>query len=133
MDGSLFAFAAEVRDAARVQCCPGCLFGIGLSQYEKMSTSRLGEEAGTHRVDGGVRSAVVSRLTTLPIDRTIVAHGRFLVYRVERLRCAIACGNGVLHSCTAEWARRSRDVLLAARVRKVRAPEGGMPANGRAE
>ena len=58
---------------------------------------------------------------------------RFLVYRVERLRCAIACGNGVLHSCTAEWARRSRDVLLAARVRKVRAPEGGMPANGRAE
>lgn len=58
---------------------------------------------------------------------------RFLVYRVERLRCAIACGNGVLHSCTAEWARRSRDVLLAVRVRKVRAPEGGMPANGRAE
>ena len=98
-----------------------------------MPTSRLGEEAGTHRVDGGVRSAVVSRLTTLPIDGTIVAHERFLVYRVERLRCAIACGNGVLHSCTAEWARRSRDVLLAARVRKVRAPEGGMPANGRAE
>ncbi len=29
---------------------------------------RLGEEAGTHRVDGGVRSAVASRLTTLPID-----------------------------------------------------------------
>lgn len=51
----------------------------------------------------------------------------------ERLCCAVACGNGVLHSCTAEWARRSRDVLLAARVRKVRAPEGGMPANGRAE
>lgn len=43
---------------------------------------------------------------------------RFLVYRVERLRCAIACGNGVLHSCIAEWARRSRDVLLAVRVRK---------------
>lgn len=51
----------------------------------------------------------------------------------ERLRCAIACAGGVLHSFTAEWARRSRDVLLAARVRKVRAPEGGMPANGRAE
>lgn len=51
----------------------------------------------------------------------------------ERLCCAVACGNGVLHSCTAEWARRSRDVLLAVRVRKVRAPEGGMPANGRAE
>ena len=48
-------------------------------------------------------------------------------------QAAIACGNGVLHSYTAEWARRSRDVLLAARVRKVRAPEGGMPANGRAE
>ena len=99
----------------------------------KKPTSRLGEEAGTHRVDGGVRSAVASRLTTLPIDDPIVLHGRFLVYRVERLCCAIACGNGVLHSCTAEWARRSRDVLLAARVRKVRAPEGGMPANGRAE
>ena len=41
----------------------------------KKPTSRLGEEAGTHRVDGGVRSAVASRLTTLPIDRTIVAHG----------------------------------------------------------
>lgn len=57
----------------------------------------------------------------------------FLVYRVERLCCAAAYADGVLHSCTAEWARRSRDVLLAARVRKVRAPEGGMPANGRAE
>lgn len=133
MDGSLFAFAAEARDAARAQCCPSCLFAIGLSVHEKMPTSRLGEEAGTHRVDGGVRSAVASRLTTLPIDATIVTHGRFLVYRVERLRCAIACGSGVLHSCTAEWARRSRDVLLAVRVRKVRAPEGGMPANGRAE
>ena len=133
MDGSLFVFAADVRDTTRAQCCPGCLQAIGLSVHEKMPTSRLGEEAGTHRVDGGVRSAVVSRLTTLPIDGTIVAHGRFLVYRVERLRCAIACGNGVLHSCTAEWARRLRDVLLAARVRKVRAPEGGMPANGRAE
>lgn len=32
-----------------------------------------------------------------------------------------------------DFAGRSRDVLLAARVRKVRAPEGGMPANGRAE
>lgn len=98
-----------------------------------MPTSRLGEEAGTHRVDGGVRSAVASRLTTLPIDATIVTHGRFLVYRVERLCCVVMLGGGVLHSFTAEWARRSRDVLLAARVRKVRAPEGGMPANGRAE
>ena len=133
MDGSLFAFADEVRDASRVQCCPVCLLAIGLSVHEKMPTSSLGEEAGTHRVDGGVRSAVASRLTTLPIDDPIVLHGRFLVYRVERLCCAIACGNGVLHSCTAEWARRSRDVLLAVRVRKVRAPEGGMPANGRAE
>jgi len=40
-----------------------------------MPTSRLGEEAGTHRVDGGVRSAVVSRPTTLPIDDYIVLHG----------------------------------------------------------
>ena len=133
MDGSLFAFAAEVRDVVRAQCCPGCPQAIRFSVHEKMPTSRLGEEAGTHRVDGGVRSAVVSRLATLPIDATIVTHGRFLVYRVERLRCVAACGGGVLHSCTAEWARRSRDVLLAARVRKVRAPEGGMPANGRAE
>ena len=128
MDGSLFCFASEA-----AVCCQGHPFAIALSRYEKTPTSRLGEEAGTHRVDGGARSAVVSRLTTLPIDATIVTHGRFLVYRVERLCCAIACGGGVLHSSTAEWARRSRDVLLAARVRKVRAPEGGMPANGRAE
>ena len=99
----------------------------------KKPTSRLGEEAVTHRVDGGVRSAVASRLTTLPIDGTIVTHGRFLVYRVERACCVASCVGGVLHSCTAEWARRLRDVLLAVRVRKVRAPEGGMPANGRAE
>ena len=111
-------------------------FAIALSWHEKTPTSRLGEEAGTHRVDGGVRSAVASRLTTLPIDGTIVLHDEvlgFSVYRVERLRCVAARGGGVLHSCTAEWARRSRDVLLAVRVRKVRAPEGGMPANGRAE
>ena len=75
MDGSLFAFAAEVRDAARAQCCPVSLLAIGLSVHEKMPTSRLGEEAGTHRVDGGVRSAVASRLTTLPIDNLIVLHG----------------------------------------------------------
>lgn len=75
MDGSLFAFAAEARDAIRAQCCPGCLFAIGLSVHEKMPTSRLGEEVGTHRVDGGVRSAVASRLTTLPIDNPIVLHG----------------------------------------------------------
>lgn len=133
MDGSLFVFAVEMLDAPCVLCCLDFWFAIALSRHEKMPTSRLGEEAGTHRVDGGVRSAVASRLTTLPIDPTIVAHGRFLVYRVERACCAIACGDGVLHFCTAEWARRSRDVLLAARVRKVRAPEGGMPANGRAE
>ena len=54
---------------------PGCPQAIGLSVHEKMPTSRLGEEAGTHRVDGEVRSAVASRLTTLPIDRTIVTHG----------------------------------------------------------
>ena len=111
-------------------------FAIELSRHEKTPTSRLGEEAGTHRVDGGVRSAVVSRLATLPIDATIVLHDEvlgFSVYRVERLRCVAARGGGVLHFCTAEWARRLRDVLLAVRVRKVRAPEGGMPANGRAE
>lgn len=128
MGGSLFCFASEIAG-----CWLSRPFAIKLSRHEKTPTSRLGEEAGTHRVDGGVRSAVASRLTTLPIDGTIVAHGRFLVYRVKRLCCAIACGGSVLHSCTAEWARRSRDVLLAARVRKVRAPEGGMPANGRAE
>ena len=128
MDGSLFCFPLDT-----AVCRQRSSFAIGLSRYEKMPTSRLGEEAGTHRVDGGVRSAVASRLTTLPIDGTIVTHGRFLVYRVERTCRAIACGDGVLNSCTAEWARRSRDVLLAARVRKVRAPEGGMPANGRAE
>lgn len=74
MDGSLFAFVAEVRDAARVQCRLGCSRAIGLLVHEKMPTSRLGEEAGAHRVDGGVRSAVASRLTTLPIDDTIVLH-----------------------------------------------------------
>lgn len=129
MGGSLFCFGAE----SAADCRLSRPFAIELSRHEKTPTSRLGEEAGTHRVDGGVRSAVASRLTTLPIDGTIVAHGWFLVYRVERLCCAIACGGSVLHSCTAEWARRSRDVLLAVRVRKVRAPEGGMPANGRAE
>ena len=129
MDGSLFCFGAE----SAADCRLGRPLAIELSRHEKMPTSRLGEEAGTHRVDGGVRSAVASRLTTLPIDAIIVTHGRFLVYRVERLCCAIACSGGVLHSFTAEWARRSRDVLLEVRVRKVRAPEGGMPANGRAE
>lgn len=78
MDGSLFAFGGEMHDADRAQFCPGCLFGIGLSVHEKMPTSRLGEEAGTHRVDGGVRSAVASRLTTLPIDKPIVLHGMVL-------------------------------------------------------
>ena len=128
MGGSFFCFAIETAD-----CRQRFSFAIALSRHEKMPTSRLGEEAGTHRVDGGVRSAVASRLTTLPIDATIVTHERFLVYRVERACCVVSRADGVLHSCTAEWARRSRDVLLAARVRKVRAPEGGMPANGRAE
>lgn len=128
MGGSLFCFAIETAD-----CRQRFSFAIALSRHEKIPTSRLGEEAGTHRVDGGVRSAVASRLTTLPIDATIVTHERFLVYRVERLCRVGMLGGGVLHSFTAEWARRSRDVLLAARVRKVRAPEGGMPANGRAE
>lgn len=75
MDGSLFVFGAEMHDAARAQCCLDCPQAIGLLVHEKTPTSRLGEEAGTHRVDGGVRSAVASRLTTLPIDRIIVAHG----------------------------------------------------------
>ena len=78
MDGSLFCFAIEIAD-----CRQRSSFAIALSRYEKMPTSRLGEEAGTHRVDGGVRSAVASRLTTLPIDGTIVAHGWFLVYRAS--------------------------------------------------
>lgn len=69
MDGSLFAFVAEVRDAARA------VYGLlGCRCMKKMPTSRLGEEAGAHRVDGGVRSAVASRLTTLPIDNPIVLH-----------------------------------------------------------
>lgn len=78
MDGSLFAFAAEVRDVVRAQCCPSCPQAIRFSVHEKMPTSRLGEEAGTHRVDGGVRSAVASRLTTLPIDDSIVLHSAVL-------------------------------------------------------
>lgn len=83
MDGSLFAFGAEMRNVVRARYCPCCSQAIWLSVHEKMPTSRLGEEAGTHRVDGGVRSAVASRLTTLPIDGTIVAHGWFLVYRAS--------------------------------------------------
>lgn len=78
MDGSLFAFAAEVRDVFRAVHRL-----LGFRCMKKMPTSRLGEEAGTHRVDGGVRSAVASRLTTLPIDVIIVAHGWFLVYRAS--------------------------------------------------
>ena len=70
MDGSLFAFAADARDATRAVHRL-----LGLSVHEKMPTSRLGEEARTHRVDGGVRSAVASRLATLPIDEPIVLHG----------------------------------------------------------
>lgn len=79
MGGSLFCFGAELA----ADCHPIRPFTIELSRYEKTPTSRLGEEAGTHRVDGGVRSAVASRLTTLPIDGTIVAHGWFLVYRAS--------------------------------------------------
>ena len=69
MDGSLFAFGTEMRNAA------GLSTGYWIVGAKKKPTSRLGEEAGTHRVDGGVRSAVASRLTTLPIDRIIVTHG----------------------------------------------------------
>lgn len=133
MDGSLFAFGAEARDATRAQCCLGCLFAIGLSVHEK--NADIPPRGGGGNTPSRRRGVERGRVST-----DDVAHRqdhcnawRFLVYRVERLRCAIACGNGVLHSITAEWARRSRDVLLAARVRKVRAPEGGMPANGRAE
>ena len=79
MGGSLFCVDAELA----ADCRSIRRFAIELSRYEKTPTSRLGEEAGTHRVDGGVRSAVVSRLTTLPIDGTIVAHGWFLVYRAS--------------------------------------------------
>lgn len=78
MDGSLFAFGAEMHDAAHAI---HRLFGCRC--MKKMPTSRLEEEAGAHRVDGGVRSAVASRLTTLPIDGTIVAHGWFLIYRAS--------------------------------------------------
>lgn len=74
----------------------GLSVAIGLSVHEKMPTSRLGEEAGTHRVDGGVRSAVASRLTTLPIDVLIVLHGvvlglscrAFVLCHCLRRRCA---------------------------------------------
>lgn len=34
MDGSLFAFAGEVRNATRAQRCPGCSQAIGLSVHE---------------------------------------------------------------------------------------------------
>lgn len=70
MDGSLFAFGGEMHDTAGAVC-----FELDCRRMKKMPTSRLGEETGTHRVDGGVRSAVVSRLTTLPIDDPIVLHG----------------------------------------------------------
>ena len=91
MDGSLFCFASEM-----VDCGLSRPLAIALSRYEKMPTSRLGEEAGTHRVDGGVRSAVASRLTTLPIDATIVLHDEVLglscrtlsLCRRARRRCA---------------------------------------------
>ena len=79
MGGSLFCFGAE----SAADCRLGRPLAIELSRHEKTPTSRLGEAARTHRVDGGVRSAVASRLTTLPIDGTIVAHGWFLVYRAS--------------------------------------------------
>ena len=133
MDGSLFAFAAEVHDAARAQCCPGCPQAIGLSVHEK--NADIPPRGGGGNTPSRRRGVERGRVSTDDVAhrQDHCSAWRFLVYRVERLRCAIACGNGVLHSCTAEWARRSRDVLLAVRVRKVRAPEGGMPANGRAE
>lgn len=127
MDGSLFAFAAEVRNAARaVHRLLGC---------QCMKNADIPPRGGGGNTPSRRRGVERGRVSTDDVAhrQDHCSAWRFLVYRVERLRCAIACGNGVLHSCTAEWARRSRDVLLAARVRKVRAPEGGMPANGRAE
>ena len=127
MDGSLFAFGVEMRNAARAVCL---LLGCRCMKNVDIPPRGRGGNAPSRR-----RGAERGRVST-----DDVAHRRdycsawvVLGLSCERLFCAVACGNGVLHSCTAEWARRSRDVLLAARVRKVRAPEGGMPANGRAE
>lgn len=78
MDGSLFAFAAEVRDAASAQCRPVCLLLLGCQCMKKCRHPASWGEAGTHRVDGGVWSAVASRLTTLPIDDSIVLHSAVL-------------------------------------------------------
>lgn len=133
MDGSLFAFAAESLGAIRARYDPGCPQAIWLSGHEK--NADIPPRGGGGNAPSRWRGAERGRVSTDDVAhrQDHCSAWQFLVYRVERLRCAIACGNGVLHSCTAEWARRSRDVLLAVRVRKVRAPEGGMPANGRAE
>ena len=48
MGGSLFCFAIETAGYRQ-----RFSFAIELSRHEKMPTSRLGEEAGPHRVDGG--------------------------------------------------------------------------------
>lgn len=128
MDGSLFAFGAEMHDAAHAI---HRLFGCRCMKKNADIPPRGGGGSAPSRRRGAERGRV---------STDDVAHRRdycsawvVLGLSCERLCCSIARGNGVLHSYTAEWARRSRDVLLAARVRKVRAPEGGMPANGRAE
>lgn len=127
MDGSLFAIGAEMHDAAHAVCR---LFGCRC-----MKNADIPPRGGGGNTPSRRRGVERGRVSTDDVAhrQDHCSAWRFLVYRVECLRCTIACGNGVLHSCTAEWARRLRDVLLAARVRKVRAPEGGMPANGRAE
>ena len=78
MDGSLFAFGAEMHDAAHAI---HRLFGCRC--MKKMPTSRLGEEAGAHRVDGGVRRRGRVSTDDVAIDGTIVAHGWFLIYRAS--------------------------------------------------
>lgn len=91
MDGSLFAFVAEVRDAARAQCCPGCSQAIGLLC---MKNADIPPRGGGGNAPSRRRGAERGRVST-----DDVAHRQdhcsawwFLVYRVERLRCAIACG-----------------------------------------
>lgn len=127
MDGSLFAFGAEMHDAAHAV---HRLFGCRCMKNADIPPRGRGGNAPSRR-----RGAERGRVSTDDVAHRLNYCSAWVVLGLscERLRCAITCAGGVLHSCTAEWARRSRDVLLAARVRKVRAPEGGMPANGRAE
>lgn len=83
MDGSLFRLLLRCSMLPALNVVLTIRLLLSCRCMKKMPTSRLGEEAGTHRVDGGVRSAVASRLTTLPIDGIIVAQGWFLVYRAS--------------------------------------------------